>query len=154
MKLTIDGETCNLNAEQRVRLSYHADELQELRRARKGFTIRLTLPATPTNDKVFGRATDPRAATAFNDTVHTAVFSVDGSRLVTGPVRLLSAETDDPEHGTGTYTVEISGRTPTWNTYIATRMLSDLAVPPEYRRSVLHKNSYYAHRAVPERRYP
>lgn len=54
MKLTIDQIPCDLDPSQRIALDYDAQDLADVRSGNKGHALRLRLPATRTNDRIFG----------------------------------------------------------------------------------------------------
>ena len=68
-----------------------------MRSGNKGHALRLRLPATRTNDRIFGFAAEPSRASASMPR-STAVLSDGEAKLLQGSVRLLSAAYDsDPE---------------------------------------------------------
>lgn len=64
MKLTIDQIPCDLDPSQRIALDYDAQDLADVRSGNKGHALRLRLPATRTNDRIFGFAASLTRASA------------------------------------------------------------------------------------------
>ena len=104
MKLTIDQIPCDLDPSQRIALDYDAQDLADVRSGNKGHALRLRLPATRTNDRIFGFAAEPYTGQRFNAAQHTAVLSDGEAKLLQGSVRLLSAAYDSDPEG---YLIEI-----------------------------------------------
>ena len=73
MKLTIDQIPCDLDPSQRIALDYDAQDLADVRSGNEGHALRLRLPATRTNDRIFGFAAEPYTGQRFNAAQHTAV---------------------------------------------------------------------------------
>ena len=74
MKLTIDQIPCDLDPSQRIALDYDAQDLADVRSGNEGHALRLRLPATRTNDRIFGFAAEPYTGQRFNAAQHTAVL--------------------------------------------------------------------------------
>ncbi|MFR5935394.1 MAG: hypothetical protein ACLUGU_07205 [Alistipes shahii] len=70
---------------------YDAARLADPEACREGRSLKIPIPATPRNDALVGFACDPHAAGGFNDALHTAELSAEGSALIGGTVRLLAA---------------------------------------------------------------
>ena len=100
MELKIDGQICDLKAGSIAVPGYDAARLADPEACREGRSLKIPIPATPRNDALVGFACDPHAAGGFNDALHTAELSAEGSVLIGGTVRLLAAS------GEG-YTLEI-----------------------------------------------
>ena len=111
MKLTIDQIPCDLDPSQRIALDYDAQDLADVRSGNKGHALRLRLPATRTNDRIFGFAAEPYTGQRFNAAQHTAVLSDGEAKLLQGSVRLLSAAYDSDPEG---YLIEIRSGTTKW----------------------------------------
>ena len=109
MKLTIDQIPCDLDPSQRIALDYDAQDLADVRSGNKGHALRLRLPATRTNDRIFGFAAEPYTGQRFNAAQHTAVLSDGEAKLLQGSVRLLSAAYDSDPEG---YLIEIRAAPP------------------------------------------
>ena len=83
MKLTIDQIPCDLDPSQRIALDYDAQDLADVRSGNKGHALRLRLPATRTNDRIFGFAAEPYTGQRFNgrfiltDQSFQTAFTVD-----------------------------------------------------------------------------
>ena len=77
MKLTIDQIPCDLDPSQRIALDYDAQDLADVRSGNKGHALRLRLPATRTNDRIFGFAAEPYTGQRFNGRFahHTGMHS-------------------------------------------------------------------------------
>lgn len=91
MELTIDSKPCDLAGEPIAVGGYAAAELADVEAAREGRSQELTLPATPRNEALLGFARDPHTAGRFNASLHRAVLSAEGAKLLAGTVRLLEA---------------------------------------------------------------
>ena len=66
MKLTIDQIPCDLDPSQRIALDYDAQDLADVRSGNEGHALRLRLPATRANDRIFGFAAEPYTGQRFN----------------------------------------------------------------------------------------
>lgn len=89
MELKIDGQICDLKAGSIAVPGYDAARLADPEACREGRSLKIPIPATPRNDALVGFACDPHAAGGFNDALHTAELSAEGSALIGGTVRLL-----------------------------------------------------------------
>ena len=103
MKLTIDQIPCDLDPSQRIALDYDAQDLADVRSGNEGHALRLRLPATRTNDRIFGFAAEPYTGQRFNAAQHTAVLSDGEAKLLQGSVRLLSAAYDSDKLTVGEF---------------------------------------------------
>ena len=121
MELKIDGQICDLKAGSIAVPGYDAARLADPEACREGRSLKIPIPATPRNDALVGFACDPHAAGGFNDALHTAELSAEGSVLIGGTVRLLAAS------GEG-YTLEIRDGGAGWAENAARRMFSRLGV--------------------------
>ena len=121
MELKIDGQICDLKAGSIAVPGYDAARLADPEACREGRSLKIPIPATPRNDALVGFACDPHAAGGFNDALHTAELSAEGSALIGGTVRLLAAS------GEG-YTLEIRDGGAGWAENAARRMFSRLGV--------------------------
>ncbi|MFQ7503241.1 MAG: hypothetical protein ACLRMJ_09335 [Alistipes finegoldii] len=97
MELNIDGKPCDLGTERIAVPGYDAAALADVEAAREGRSLTLTIPATPRNDALAGFARDPHTAERFNAAPHTAELTAEGSVMLKGAVRMLSAS----DEGTG-----------------------------------------------------
>ena len=95
MELTIDSKPCDLAGEPIAVGGYAAAELADVEAAREGRSQEFTLPATPRNEALLGFARDPHTSGRFNASLHRAVLSAEGAKLLAGTVRLLKVS-DDP----------------------------------------------------------
>ena len=125
MKLTIDQIPCDLDPSQRIALDYDAQDLADVRSGNKGHALRLRLPATRTNDRIFGFAAEPYTGQRFNAAQHTAVLSDGEAKLLQGSVRLLSAAYDSDQEG---YLIEIRSGTSEWARQVAAEMFNTLGI--------------------------
>ena len=91
MELNIDGKPCDLGTERIAVPGYDAAALADVEAAREGRSLTLTIPATPRNDALAGFARDPHTAERFNAAPHTAELTAEGSVMLKGAVRMLSA---------------------------------------------------------------
>lgn len=81
MELKIDGQICDLKAGSIAVPGYDAARLADPEACREGRSLKIPIPATPRNDALVGFACDPHAAGGFNDALHTAELSAEGSVL-------------------------------------------------------------------------
>lgn len=125
MKLTIDQIPCDLDPSQRIALDYDAQDLADVRSGNEGHALRLRLPATRTNDRIFGFAAEPYTGQRFNAAQHTAVLSDGEAKLLQGSVRLLSAAYDSDPEG---YLIEIRSGTSEWARQAAAEMFNTLGI--------------------------
>ena len=86
MELKIDGQICDLKAGSIAVPGYDAARLADPEACREGRSLKIPIPATPRNDALVGFACDPHAAGGFNDALHTAELSAEGSALIGGTV--------------------------------------------------------------------
>lgn len=121
MELSIDRKPCDLGAEKIALPGYEAAKLADAEAAREGRSLTLTIPATPRNDLLAGFARDPHTAERFNAAPHTAELSAEGSVLLAGAVRMLSAS----DRG---YRIEIRDGGAGWAKNAARRMFNTLGV--------------------------
>ena len=121
MELKIDGQICDLKAGSIAVPGYDAARLADPEACREGRSLKIPIPATPRNDALVGFACDPHAAGRFNDALHTAELSAEGSALIGGTVRLLAASGEE-------YTLEIRDGGAEWAENAARRMFSRLGV--------------------------
>lgn len=84
MKLYIDSQECPFDASQRLRLSWSADTLRSIDRARTGTAVTVDIPSTPLTDRLFGSPRDIHSALHFNDSEHTARIECDGATVHSG----------------------------------------------------------------------
>ena len=88
MKLTIDQIPCDLDPSQRIALDYDAQDLADVRSGNKGHALRLRLPATRTNARIFGFAAEPYTGQRFNAAQPNCCKAPSGcSRQRTTPTR-------------------------------------------------------------------
>lgn len=122
MELIIDTQPCDLACDHLALPPVDTAAMRDLQAAREGRRLRLVLPATPRNDRLFGFGRDPETARRFNATTHTATLTAEGSTLMQGRLHLISAS----EEG---YTVELREAGAGWATQAALRMFNTLGVP-------------------------
>ena len=70
MELLIDGVPCDMGLEPLRLPGFDAAKLADIGAAREGRTLRLQLPATPANDRIFRFGRDPEATGRLNDDRH------------------------------------------------------------------------------------
>ena len=121
MELRIDGQPCDLSKKAIAVPGYDAAKLADPEACRKGRSLKITIPASCRNDAVVAFAGDPHAAGRFNEALHTAELTAEGSVLIGGTVRLLATS----ETG---YTLEIRDGGAGWAENAARRMFSALGV--------------------------
>lgn len=126
MNLLLDGQPCDLPAEAIVLPGFDADELSDVESGRKGHSLKVILPQTPTNDRLFCFACDPHAAQLFNATLHKAQLGEGDTELFAGVLRLLSAS------GEG-YRIEIRGGAAQWAKNAARRMFNRIPLSGSYQ---------------------
>ena len=96
-----------------------------MRSGNEGHALRLRLPATRANDRIFGFAAEPYTGQRFNAAQHTAVLSDGEAKLLQGSVRLLSAAYDSDPEG---YLIEIRSGTSEWARQAAAEMFNTLGI--------------------------
>ena len=121
MELNIDGKPCDLGTERIAVPGYDAAALADVEAAREGRSLTLTIPATPRNDALAGFARDPHTAERFNAAPHTAELTAEGSVMLKGAVRMLSASDEG-------YRIEIRDGGAGWAKNAARRMFNALGV--------------------------
>lgn len=121
MELNIDGKPCDLGSERIAVPGYDAAALADVEAAREGRSLTLTIPATMRNDALAGFARDPHTAERFNATLHTAELTAEGSVMLSGTVRMLSASDEG-------YRIEIRDGGAGWAKNAARRMFNALGV--------------------------
>ena len=121
MELNIDGKPCDLGSERIAVPGYAAAALADVEAAREGRSLTLTIPATMRNDALAGFARDPHTAERFNATLHTAELTAEGSVMLSGTVRMLSASDEG-------YRIEIRDGGAGWAKNAARRMFNALGV--------------------------
>ena len=121
MELRIDGQPCDLSTKAIAVPGYDAAKLADPEACREGRSLKITIPASCRNDAVVAFAGDPHAAGRFNEALHTAELTAEGSVLIGGTVRLLATS----ETG---YTLEIRDGGAGWAENAARRMFSALGV--------------------------
>ena len=121
MELNIDGKPCDLGSERIAVPGYDAAALADVEAAREGRSLTLTIPATMRNDALAGFARDPHTAERFNATLHMAVLTAEGSVMLSGTVRMLSASDEG-------YRIEFRDGGAGWAKNAARRMFNALGV--------------------------
>ena len=106
MTLTIDRQICDLSSGCRFSIGFDAETLRTAPGAVAARTMRLRLPATADNDRIFRLAGDLHPGERFNAAAHTAELSCEGFLLHAGRVCLLEAPNDAGE-GAKEYLIEI-----------------------------------------------
>ena len=121
MELTIDSKPCDLAGEPIAVGGYAAAELADVEAAREGRSQEFTLPATPRNEALLGFARDPHTSGRFNASLHRAVLSAEGAKLLAGTVRLLKVSDEG-------YRIEIREGGARWAKNAARRVFSALGI--------------------------
>ena len=121
MELTIDSKPCDLAGEPITVGGYAAAELADVEAAREGRSQEFTLPATPRNEALLGFARDPHTSGRFNASLHRAVLSAEGAKLLAGTVRLLKVSDEG-------YRIEIREGGARWAKNAARRVFSALGI--------------------------
>lgn len=109
--LYIAGEPCDLQDDGLVLLNYQREDLYNPAVVRNSYSQAVTLPGTPTNDRIFGhyfRADHAVRGVGFNPLARVpfSIFADTGEVLVTGYCKLLTAKMDGGVH---TYEVQLYG---------------------------------------------
>lgn len=117
MRLTIDRQVCDLPSDFRFSVGFDADALRRAPGAVAAKRLRLRLPATAENDRIFGLAGDLHPGERFNAAGHEAELSREGCLLHAGRVCLLEAP-NDAGGGPREYLIEI--RDPAGERFAAT----------------------------------
>lgn len=122
MELLIDQRRADLASDE-VQIPPIAQPLvQDIEAARVGRRLKLKLPATPTNDRIFGFGRDPESADRFNRQLHRAELHHEGALLMAGVVSL---ESSSLKAG---YTILIREGGVDWAEEIAHKSLRSLAM--------------------------
>ncbi|MFR6635138.1 MAG: hypothetical protein ACLUQ6_10700 [Alistipes onderdonkii] len=121
MELTIDSKPCDLAGEPIAVGGYAAAELADVEAAREGRSQEFTLPATPRNEALLEFARDPHTSGRFNASLHRAVLSAEGAKLLAGTVRLLKVSDEG-------YRIEIREGGARWAKNAARRVFSALGI--------------------------
>lgn len=119
MELIIDAQRCDLPLEKIHIPPYDCSRFADPNAARSGRSLQLVVPATSTNDQLFGRGRDPETGIRFNEVVHAAVLTHEGAVLMQGSVRLLASSAKG-------YTIELREGGERWASEAAQRKLSEL----------------------------
>lgn len=125
MRLYIDERRCDLAAEVAVPCGFDADLLADIAAGRKGRSLTLSLPCTPANDEVFGRAADIYAAERFNAAHHTARIDFGTATLMDGTAVLVATRLECGGRG---YEVRITGATAGWAEQAAHTTLGEAGI--------------------------
>ena len=121
MELIIDTIICD-RSDEPIRLpKLDLSRLGEVATFREGRRLELHLPATATNDRLFGFARDPETADCFNATSHHGQLLDSGVVLIEGRVVLLAASDEG-------YHIRLVEGSAGWATQAALRMLHALQI--------------------------
>ena len=121
MQLIIDQKVCDLATTEITLPKLDLSRLGEVAAHREGRTLILDLPATPTNDALFGFARDPESANRFRATSHSARLEEAGAVLLEGTA-LLEAASD------AGYRVRLREGGTAWANQAALRLLHELEI--------------------------
>lgn len=94
MRLTIDRQVCDLPSDFRFSIGFDAEALRSAPGTVAAKRVRLRLPATADNDRIFRLAGDLHPGERFNAAGHEAELSREGCLLHAGRVCLLEAAND------------------------------------------------------------
>ena len=125
--LWVDNHKCDIDDLPTIPIDFDVTQLTKVEGARNGRNIELELPATPTNDLVFGSSRDLYATKRFNAEHHTARIEKDGVTIFEGTAYLL--ETSITEGLGGSYKIRISEGGAEWIEDVVHGSLSDLEIP-------------------------
>ena len=124
--LRIDGERCDIGKFSTLPLDFEASSLTKVEGARDGRTIELTIPSTPTNNRLLGSACDIYSTRRFNTEHHTATLEKEGVELFKGTAYLLSTTINGENDS---YTIRICEGGAEWIESVVKRELSTLDIP-------------------------
>lgn len=125
MELRIDNQRCDLPTDFALTLSWEGPANLQAESLREGKSLKIDLPATPTNDTILSDARIPYAPERFNRSLHSATIIHDGVTLFEGVVRLWSCR---PEHPKACYRIELRGGAASWAKAAARGELSELPI--------------------------
>lgn len=91
MELLINGLRADLKGDKISLPPCPTPAIADLQAARVGRSLTLDLPATPTNDHLFGFGRDPESADRFNAVLNRAELCHEGATLMRGVVTLVQA---------------------------------------------------------------
>lgn len=132
MELRVDGQPGDLGSVPASVWRWSAESLCSAEATRSGRQIQLRLPATESNDRIFGYARTPHTAERFNRSLHRAQLLEGGVELFTGVIRLLGVR---PEVADEAYEVELRGGAAGWVETAARSTLEEL--PVEFSMSLI-----------------
>ena len=125
IRVFVDDVACVADAEQSVTIDYRATDLADVESGREGLHVRLQLPATAENGRIFGNPEDLASAERFNDEYHVARVEADGVEIFRGTAYLAGVEID----GVATwYRLEIVGGASLWAKQSAKKMFNLIGV--------------------------
>lgn len=127
IELWIDGSKCDIDRLPTIPIGFDIANLTNAEGARSGRVVELTLPATPTNDTIFGASRDIYATNRFNMEHHTAQIKKDGVLIFEGTTYLLN--TTIHEGLVGYYTLRINEGGAEWLDSVIHGLVSDLEIP-------------------------
>lgn len=128
MELRIDNQPCDLPADLSIRLQWEGPAELTAESLRTGQSLKIDLPATPTNDAILSDARIPYAPERFNRSLHRALLIQNGVTLFEGVVRLWSCRPEEPE---ACYRIELRGGAASWAKAAAQGELNDLPITYE-----------------------
>ena len=125
--LWIDEQRCDIDSLPTIPIGFDVANLTKVESGREGRTIELTLPATPTNNALFGSSCDLYAAERFNMEHHTARIEKDGVLVFEGTAYLIATAITDgiPQN----YSIRIKEGGAEWIEPVVYGKLSDLDIP-------------------------
>ncbi|MDE5708229.1 MAG: hypothetical protein K2I32_02055 [Alistipes sp.] len=120
-QLLIDGQPCDLGTAACSVPGYSAARIADVNACREGRSMRIAIPSTPRNGILLGNPRDPHTGSRFNAAPHSAKLSAEGSVLLEGTARLLTASDEG-------FTLEIRDGGAGWAEQAARRMFNTLDV--------------------------
>ena len=145
--LWIDEQRCDIDALPTIPIDFDIDNLTKVEGEREGRTIELSLPATPTNNSLFGASCDLYAADRFNMEHHTARLERDDITILEGTAYLIA--TAITEGVAQSYTIRIKEGGAEWIEPLVHGSLADLNIPFSGKLNLSHiSNSWEGEKAV------
>lgn len=127
VELWIDGHRCDVGDMPVLPIDFDIEKLSKVEGLRNGRTIHLTLPATLSNDAVFGSSKDIYATARFNSEHHAAELKSDGMIVFKGTVYLCSATLGRGSNAT--YKIRICEGGAEWIEPVVYGSLAELEIP-------------------------
>lgn len=125
MIVMIDSVACDTDVAGSIAVDYDVAALSDVESGREGVTLKLTLPATPRNESLFGVAGELHPAQGFNATWHKAEIVQDDATLFVGTAYLLATECDK---GVRRLRIALRGGALQWAKQSAKKMFNQIAI--------------------------